>query len=460
MKSLSIKLSEIAISKNCLRIKNFINAKRTFTRSYVSITKKNYNSMGYNSKKIDTNKKDYFKDYIELRSDVKTIPTQKMLENIQNCLYGDDCFDEDPTTEKLLQKLCNLFKKESALFVPSGTMGNMVCLSLYAERGDFIFQGLKSHIFKTELPSQKLLGFRPLTCPLLDSINPTASKFDMDHQTNFKIEQFSISKAINDFAESNNVPKEIQVIDKANFFEAVKHPKIVALENTHNYNGGVIIDRQYFKEFILPEKENFNKKHLINFETKNKIAFHLDGSRVLNASVASNLQPSLLTEDFETVNICLSKALGAPCGSVIFFESKHYEKAKGIVKALGGGMRQNGVLAAAALTALEDYEERFSNDHFNAGLLAHEINEIKGLNCPEPQTNIVNVYFDKDYFHQENLADKFEEYLLKKHRVLTHSFEGGKYIRCVLHHQVDYNQVKIAIKGFEDGAAYFNDNNA
>lgn len=426
--------------------KNFILSKKLKNNKITNSSKKNYNSFTNNQKTINTNQKDYYKEYIELRSDVKTIPTKKMLENIQNSFYGDDCFNEDPTTNKLLSNLCSLFKKESALFVPSGTMGNMACLLLNAQRGDFIIQGLKSHIYKTEFASQMLLGFKPITTRLLDPINPTAVKLDSDHRTNFEVEKFTVKKTIENFInelKSNNNKNNEQNDLELNSNKII--PKVITIENTHNYNGGLLFDMNYFKDSILPEK---------NYYT-NKIAFHLDGSRILNAAVSSKASPSILTEDFETVNICLSKAVGAPCGSVIFLENKNYEKTKGIVKALGGGMRQNGVLAAAAIVALEDYQTRFKNDHDNAKLLSEGLNCIKGLSCPVPQSNIVNIYVDKNYFKGVDYTLDFEHYLMENHKVLTHAFENGRYIRCVLHHQVDKEQVYKAIKAFEDAAGYF-----
>lgn len=431
------------------------------------LAKKFYNTSSNNQIKINTNQNEYYKEYIELRSDVKTIPTKRMLENIQNCFYGDDCFNEDPTTNKLLTHLSDLFNKESALFVPSGTMGNMACLSLHAERGDYIIQGHKSHIHITEMASQKLLGFKPLTTRLLDPINPTAAKFDPDHQTDFSKEKFSVEKAINEFIQlnlnlysscnSNSNKSENANSNSNNMLDenAQIKPKAIALENTHNYNGGVLLDMKYFKESILPEKTPKSKSKSSS-NSNNKIALHLDGSRILNASVALAATPASLTADFDTVNICLSKALGAPCGSVIFLENKNYEKAKGIVKALGGGMRQNGVLAAAALTALEDYRERFEIDHENAKILAEGLGNIQGLNCPKPQSNIVNVYFDGLFFKGVlDCCSMFDKFLAEKHNVLTHAFENGKYIRCVLHHQVSREQVYKTIKAFENVVTEF-----
>jgi threonine aldolase len=441
MNSLSNKTSKL-FNKNFASDLHSLNK---FSKINNGLSKKNYNTYTNGQNKININQSEYFKEYIELRSDVKTIPTKRMLENIQNCYYGDDCFNEDPTTNKLLAQLCALFKKESALFVPSGTMGNMACLSLHAQRGDYIIQGLKSHIYKTEFASQMLLGFKPLTTKLLDPINPTAVNLDADHRTNFDVEKFSIKKAIEDsIAESKEKSNSQQRINQT--IENIHiNLKAIAFENTHNYNGGVLFNMKYFKESILPEKLN----------NLNKIAFHLDGSRILNAAVAAKAPPASLTVDFETVNICLSKALGAPCGSVIFVENKNYEKAKGIIKALGGGMRQNGVLAAAALIALEDYQDRFEIDHTNAKLLAESLENIKGLSCPLPQSNIVNIYLDKQYFKGVDYTLEFESYLMDKHKVLTHAFENGKYIRCVLHHQVSKEQVYKAIKAIKNAMEYF-----
>lgn len=398
---------------------------------------------------INYDQDEYFKEYIEMRSDVKTIPTKKMLEKVLKCHYGDDCYGEDPTMNKLLKKLCELFKKEAALFVPSGTMGNMVSLLINAKRGDYIIQGKKSHIYNSELESQKLLGFNNLVTPLLDPVNFSALKVDQDHETIFN--DFDLEKIISDKKRELFCDK----LKDKNFshyeeeLAKIKKPKIIAFENTHNYNGGLVLHMDYVRNKILPYKEIYKRKD-------QNLIFHLDGSRVLNASVATKIPVDELSKDFETVNICLSKGFGAPCGSVIFMENKNYEKAEFFRKSLGGGMRQNGVLAAQALVCLEDYKERFENDHSNAKLLSEGINTIKGLFSPIPQTNIVNVFLDKKYFNDINYTNGFVKYLEKNHKLLSHDMENAKYIRCVLHHQITKEQTILAIKAFEEASKYFN----
>ncbi len=444
IKSMGVNTSKfIGINSNSIR--NSI----CFSTTKNNLSKRNYNTLAKTTSDIKFNQKEYFKEYIEMRSDVKTIPTKKMLDSIQNSYFGDDCFDEDPTMNKLLSKFCDLFGKEAALFVPSGTMGNMACLKLHANVGDFIIQGAKCHIYKTELPSQMILGFRPILEKLLDPINPSAKKFDSDHLTDFEIEKFSIEKKIENHLESLSFESN-KSINLVEIYKNAKKPKAIVLENSHNYNGGVLLNMKYVKDIILPEKEKYERLNELGY----KIGMHLDGSRVLNASVSSKISPKDLTKDFDTVNICLSKGLGAPCGSVILFEGRFYEKIKGYIKQLGGGMRQNGVLAAPALVALEDYEERFEKDHSNAKLLSQGLNNIKGLFSPETQTNIVNVYLDKDYFKVDHTLE-FEKYLSNNYKVMTHSFENAKYIRCVMHHQVSTEQVNTAIKAFEQTALFF-----
>ena len=380
---------------------------------------------------INTNQNEYFKEYVELRSDVKTLPTKKMLDNITQCYYGDDTCKEDPTMNKLLNKLCDLFKKDCALFVPTGTMGNMISLLTHAKRGDYIIQGKKSHINILENMFENLLGLNTLTTSIIDTVNPEASRIDPEHSE--ITEEFDISKIIQE--NLNKVPNEYP----NNKLEDIV-PKIIAFENSHNFNGGLTLDMKNFKENILPK----------TFYKNEQLSLHLDGSRVLNSSVATKLSPEYLTKDFNTVNFCLSKGFGAPCGSVIFLENKKYEEARILRKAMGGGMRQSGILAAPALIALEDYQIRFESDHFNAKLLSRGINSIKGLFSPTPQTNIVNVYLDNTYFNNFNYTAEIVQILNDKYKVLLHDMQNKKYIRAVLHHQVSTEQVKDTIKAFEE----------
>jgi len=314
--------------------------------------------------------------------------------------------------------MTDLFGKEKGIFVPTGHMGNMLSLALSTSPNSYVLQGPRSHLYKIELGSQIHMGFKPLPLEEIDNIDET---FDL----------LKIMKTLeNDYD-----------ID-----ELAKSTKVIAFENTHNYNGGKIINTELIRNQIIPSIKNSH-----NF---NHLKFHLDGSRVLNAAAALNVDPKSLVSPYDTVNVCLSKAIGAPCGSVVLLSEKDYLRGLQIRKTLGGAMRQSGFLAAPALVALEDWRERFIIDHDNAKLLAEGLSKINGLIVQTPDTNIVNIYLDETYVSNE-MMDEFVKYLEESYKILVHAFDGNKYIRAVIHHQVSISQVLYSVKSFENTVNYF-----
>lgn len=403
------------------------------------------------SNKINIDQKEYYKKYIELRSDVKSIPTQKMLDHISQCNYGDDAAGEDPTMNKLLKTLCEKFNKEAALFASTGRMANMIGILTNVSQGENIILGRRSHLNVLEIDSLKLLGMKITTNSQLDSKNKEAANYDPDQifendDNKFDLKEILIEEKKNFLTNFDNRENKYKNFEEN--LKNIENTRLICFENTHVYNGGVLFDMENFTKNVLPIKENYKTPK------GEDLIFHLDGSRILNASVASKISPENLTKDFETLNICLSKGLGAPCGSVIFMKNKQYERAKEIRQALAGNMRQSGILAAPALIALEDYEERFENDHKNAKILNHGLSSIKGLLSPKPDSNIVTVYLDKEYLNYE-IIEEFIKYLEIEFNILVLHINNKKYIRCVLHHQVSLDQVNLAIKGFEKTVEYF-----
>jgi len=360
------------------------------------------------SNSIKTDIKNYYEVYTELRSDVKTIPTEKMRTSVLDLNFGDDSAEEDPTMNKLCEKLAELCGKERALFLPTGTMANMLGLNLNASRDDYIIQGERSHLNKTESDCQIFAGFKRIVSKDIDSPN---KKFDIE-----------------------------SIVNKENSSLDPKKIKIIAFENTHNYNGGKILNTDIVDEIIRPRIKNSSKfKHL---------KFHLDGSRVLNAAAALKTDLKLLTKNYDTVNICLSKGLGAPCGSVLLLNDKDYQRARQIRHYLGGNMRQNGFLAAPALVALEDWRERFESDHYRTRVLAEGLSKIEGLNVIPPETNIINIYPDGTLITNEDLK-LIENKLEKDFNVLVHTMDNQTYLRAVVHHQVGIEKINHAIDSFE-----------
>jgi threonine aldolase len=361
---------------------------------------------------FDTNIKNFNDSYVEMRSDVKTLPTDKMRQSVLNSIFGDDSFSEDPTMNKLCKVLADLFGKEKVLYVPTGTMGNIVSLSLVAGKENYIIQGARSHLHKTEIGSQKLIGFKPFPITEIDNVD----------------QNFDLENILESFKKEIDIEKFSQ------------QAKVIAFENTHNYNGGKILNTEIISKNVVPK--------IKSSKIFNHLKIHLDGSRILNAAVELGCDPKKLVEPYDTINVCLSKALGAPCGSVILMNEEDYSKARVIRKNIGGSMRQSGWLAAPALVALEDWRERFEIDHKNSKILAFELNKIKGLKVAEPETNIVNIYLDKNYIKNEDMIN-IVDVLEKDYKVLVHNFDDNKYIRAVIHHQVNEKQIIYAVECFE-----------
>jgi threonine aldolase len=361
------------------------------------------------SEKLNTNIRNFNEVYVEMRSDVKTLPTDRMRKSVLDAIFGDEGSLEDPTVNKLCKDVCDLFGKERALLVPSGIMGNILSLTISTTRDCYIIQGIKSHLNKIESGSQNQMGFKPF--PLME-VDTLPENFDLEEILKSKID-------ISSFANKTSV---------------------IAFENTHNYLGGKIQNTELLKNNIIPTIQKSKLfKHL---------RFHLDGSRVLNAAAALQEDPKKLVSPFHTVNVCLSKGLGAPCGSLVLLNESDYEKARVVKKNIGGAMRQAGFIAAPALVALEDWRERFERDHENAKFLASELNKIKGLKVPIPDTNIVNIYLEQEYIKNEKMTE-IVNFLEKNYKVLVLNFDDNRYIRAVIHHQVSRSQINYSIESIQ-----------
>lgn len=302
---------------------------------------------------------------IDLRSDTVTRPSPEMRRAMAEAVVGDDVFGDDPTVIRLEKMAAEMLGKEAALYVPSGTMANQVALFTASERGDEVLCGTDCHIINYEVAAPAVLSGL-LVHPLPDD------KGILSAQT----------------IEENIRPLNIHC----------PRTKIIALENTHNRAGGTIYPLE-----TIAEIEAIARRH--------NLWMHLDGARLWNAHVATGIPLEKYASYFDSVSVCLSKALGAPVGSLLTGKQEYIQKARRTRKMFGGGMRQVGILAAAGIYALEHNIPRLAEDHQNARYLAEHFNKIPGLSVDleTVQSNIVIVYIDPERMTAEQFAGRLGE---------------------------------------------------
>ncbi|MCX7610969.1 MAG: aminotransferase class I/II-fold pyridoxal phosphate-dependent enzyme [Ignavibacterium sp.] len=283
---------------------------------------------------------------IDLRSDTVTKPSPEMRKAMYEAEVGDDVFKEDPTVNKLEEYAAELLGKESALFVTSGVMGNQICLNVLTNPGDEVICERDAHIFNYESGSPaKLSGIQLL---------PIEGKNGI-----FSAEQ-------------------VEPLIRPTSAYYMPRTKVIEVENTHNRASGAIWPLEK-----IVELKNLAKKY--------NLFYHLDGARIWNASVATEISVKEYASHFDTVSCCLSKGLGAPVGSIIAGTKEFVKEAYRVRKSWGGGMRQAGILAAAGLYALQNNIQRLKEDHDKAKYLAQRISENPNLeiNIDLIQTNII-----------------------------------------------------------------------
>jgi threonine aldolase len=282
---------------------------------------------------------------IDLRSDTVTRPTLEMRASMAAAEVGDDVYGEDPTVNLLERRAAELLGREAALFVPTGTMGNQVAIRLLTHPGEEVIAESRAHILDYEMATTAVFS----GC-LIRAV-PTASGI---------LTWKDIEPAISHYGG----------------FRAATG--LIEIENTANLAGGRCTPLEVLEEIWKGAREH-------------QLPTHLDGARIFNASVALGVDVKTLTRGFDTVMFCLSKGLGAPVGSMLVGSAELIVRARIFRKALGGGMRQAGVLAAAGLIALEDGPKRLSEDHANARLLAEALAHTEGtlIDLDAVETNIV-----------------------------------------------------------------------
>ncbi|MHC8402317.1 low-specificity L-threonine aldolase [Pseudomonas sp. MDT1-17] len=279
---------------------------------------------------------------IDLRSDTVTQPTAGMLDAMAAAAIGDDVYGEDPTVNRLEAELANQLGFAAALFVPTGTMSNLLGLMAHCERGDEYIVGQQAHTYKYEGGGAAVLG----------SIQPQP----LEVQADGSLDLAQVAAAI-----------------KPDDFHFAR-TRLLALENTMQ---GKVLPLEY-----LARARSFTREH--------GLALHLDGARLYNAAVKLGVDAREITQYFDSVSVCLSKGLGAPIGSVLCGSAELIGKARRLRKMVGGGMRQAGILAAAGLYALDNNVQRLADDHANAQLLAEGL-RAAGYEVEPVQTNMVYV---------------------------------------------------------------------
>jgi len=289
---------------------------------------------------------------LDFRSDTFTKPSTNMLEAMAAAEVGDDVFEEDPSVRRLEEKTAGLFGREAALFVPTGTMANLIGLALHCERGHEVIMERRTHSFAHEVGGgAALLG---VVFNTLDSSDGVLT---------------------------------IEQVQAAVRTEDVHHPvsRLVILENTINLAGGRVVplDRiRQFREMTL----------------KRNMRLHMDGARIWNASIASGVSLSDYAGTVDTLSCCLSKGLGCPVGSLVIGDKSQMEKARWLRKMLGGGMRQAGFLAACGLYALDHHIHRLKDDHAQAKELAEGLKLVLDTRyqVQDPETNILLIHTDSN----------------------------------------------------------------
>ena len=341
--------------------------------------------------------------YIDLRSDTVTQPTESMWKAMQAAEVGDDVYGEDPTVNRLQEMAAERLGKEAGLFVPSGTMGNLIAILVHCGRGDEAIMGNKAHTFLYEGGGVSALGGIAMhTLP--NKVDGTLNLEDI--RTAIRTDDVHFPKS-----------------------------KLIVLENTQNRCGGAPISTEFTGQVADIAREN-------------NLLLHIDGARIFNAAVELGVSAEALVKPADTVTFCLSKGLCAPVGSVLCGSKDFIKEALRIRKQLGGGMRQAGVLAAAGIVALEEMTERLIEDHTRAKALAEGLLKIPGIKLylnPPTMTNMVFIEISKD-------AGLSTEEIIKRigESGIIISASGDLKFRLVTHYWVNDDAVEKTISAFRN----------
>jgi threonine aldolase len=340
--------------------------------------------------------------YIDLRSDTVTQPTPEMREAMAEAEVGDDVYHDDPTVNRLEELAAEMLGKEASIFVPSGTMGNLLALLVHCQRGDEVIVGNQSHIYLNEAGGMAALG---------------------------GIQACSLQNQKDGTLRLDDIRASIRTED-------VHHPitRLICLENTQNICGGVPLTPEYTRQ-------------VAEIARQHGLALHIDGARIFNSAVAQNVSVQELVEPADSVMFCLSKGLASPIGSMLVGSRKFVARARHLRKMLGGGMRQVGVVAAAGIISLEKMVNRLAEDHIRARKLADGLRQVRGVVVDEgsPYSNMVYL----------NLADNVaidSQQVCEKARVMgvLLDAENPRRFRLVTHYWIDDSGVEKTISAFRE----------
>lgn len=333
-------------------------------------------------------------EWIDLRSDTVTKPSPAMREAMARAEVGDDVFGEDPTVNALEVLAAEKVGKAAGIFVSSGTQGNLLAQLVHCARGDEVICAQNAHIFTSETASAAVVGGLQLrTLPTREG------KMDLD----------LIAASIRPY--NDHYPTS----------------GLLTIENTHNNDGGVPLDKAYTDAAA-------------EIAHRNGMKFHVDGARIFNAAVALGVPASDLVASADSVCFCLSKALAAPVGSVLCGSAEFVKAARKQRKLLGGGMRQAGIIAAAGIVALNEMMDRLAEDHANARYLAEGLANIPGIRLSPPtvRTNMVFIEFEDGAEGAARFATGMRE-----HGVRVSG--GGKRLRLVPHYGIERAHIDRAL---------------
>ncbi|MGG4441341.1 low-specificity L-threonine aldolase [Brevibacillus fortis] len=338
------------------------------------------------------------KPLIELRSDTFTLPTRQMMDAIQEAVLGDDVYGEDPTVRQLEQEAARKLGKEAAILMPSGTMANLASLMAHCPRGSKVIVGNETDIYIYEAGGAAVCGgimYEPIPT------QPDGRLDIADMEWVFPLEPEDPQFAL---------------------------PSLICLENPHNRMGGRVLPLAYLEEVRAFAKEK-------------AVPVHMDGARLFNAAVALDVDAAEIARYADSVQICLSKGLSAPIGSLVVGTEDFIQKVYRLRKMLGGGMRQAGIIAAPGLVALQQMTDRLAVDHANALRLARGLAEIPGIvtRVEDVETNIV-------FFQIEHPAHTWQTFIEAAHAHGLHVAElGHGRIRAVTHSGIETADIDKAL---------------
>lgn len=338
------------------------------------------------------------KKWIDLRSDTVTRPTPLMRKAMSEAEVGDDVFGEDPTVNALHERVAKMLGKETALFVPSGTMANQLAIKSHTQPGDEVIIEATSHPYNFEGGGGAVLSGI----------------------------QFYCLRGVRGILDASQIEEAIRPDD--HHFPVTR---LICLENTHNRGGGAIYPIDKMAEIYRLAKSK-------------GLLVHLDGARLWNASVATGISPHEYGQWADSVSVCLSKGLGAPIGSLVAGSRIFIDRVHRFRKMFGGGMRQVGIIASAGLYALDHHIERLKEDHQNAKRLAVGLKELKGVSLDPKHVETNIVIFDVTETGKTGL--QIAE-AMKPHGVLIHAF-GKTQIRLVTHLDVSGEDIEMALNVF------------